>query len=603
MTATTRAPSTTLIRVLLVEDDPIDHRLVVDLLDQVPMARFLIDWARSLADGLDRLAQATFDVCLLDTDLPDGNGLDLLASADTLGLKLPMIVLTGSPSIEQDQHALALGASAFLEKDKLDPPTLERTIRYAVHHRNITLSLACQAFVDERTGLISASLYRERLDRALAFARRRDLELAVMMIDLAIDHDPAFADHRLIDAILAAVGQRLAGALRETDSIARLSGSRLALLIEGTRNLDHAAAVARKAFRLLRSPIEIDDQTIAPVPSVGVAVYPREGGTGDALMRQAEAAMRRAMGEGGGCCRFASERIDHEAREGAILEKAFNIAFQRRELRLRFHPEVHQTGRPAGLAGLIFWRHPVQGWLPMDRMLANADDEVLIKGIVDWSLAAAAEHIRAWQVEGLKPPRLSLAIPFLQRPALAILKCAVFEQVVRRHIAPQLIEIDLQEDLVLEDARRGYADLASLKATGIRLALDDFGKGRTAIQDLRHDLLDGLKLTPELHRDLPGNQLKETRVRALINLGHNLGLDVTARDARDQQLFALLKRLGCDAIQLTALSPMGAAAAAAWLRSTGGETPEPTSRAEILVPKIRPPSQADIKSPPPITSD
>ncbi len=602
MTAALRAPSTRLIRVLLVEDDPIDHRLVVDLLDQVPMVRFLIDCARNLADGLDRLTRATFDVCLIDLSLPDGDGLDLIASADTLGLTLPMIALTGSPSFEQDQRALVLGAAGFLEKDKLDPPTLERLIRYTIHQRKITASLVRHAFIDEGTGLISAGLYRERLDRALAFTRRHDREFAVMMIDLAFE--PGLkADDRLIDTALAAVGKRLAGALRETDSVARLSSQQLALLIEGMRSLDHAATVARKVLRLLRTPIDVDDHAVILTPSIGIAVYPREGGEGDALIRQTEAAMRRAIDEGGGCYRFASERLDHEAREGAILEKAFNIAFDHRELRLRFHPEVHQTGRPAGLGGLIFWRHPDQGWLPMDHMLANTDDETLIKGIADWSLAAAAEQILAWQQDGLKPPRLSLAIPFLQRPALAILKQAVREQVEKRHVSPRLIEIDLQEDLVLEDARRGYSDLASLKATGIRLALDDFGKGRTAIQDLRHDLLDGLKLTPELHRDLTGNKLKETRVRALISLGHNLGLDVTARDARDQHLFTLLKQLGCDVIQLTALSPMSADAAAAWLRTMSSETPLPTARPQILVPKIRSQHQANVKSPPPITND
>ena len=121
--------------------------------------------------------------------LPDGDGLDLMAEADTLGLSLPIIPLTGFPSIDQDKRALSLGAAGFLEKDKLDPLTLERTIRYAIHQRKVTEGVARQAFVDEKTGLIRPGLYRERLSRALAFAKRRDRELAVMMIDLAFDAD------------------------------------------------------------------------------------------------------------------------------------------------------------------------------------------------------------------------------------------------------------------------------------------------------------------------------------------------------------------------------------------------------------------------------
>ncbi len=632
MNATPKAPSTALVRVLLVEDDPSDHRLVIDLLDQVPATRFLIDWAQSLADGLDRIKHATFDICLLDLRLPDGDGLDLASAADTLGLSLPIIVLSGFPSIEPDRRALALGATGFLEKDKLDPLTLERAIRYAVHQRKIATNIARQAFVDERTGLISPALYRERLDRALAFAKRRDRELAVMMIDLAFDPSQAAGEDQT-DAVLAAAGRALAGALRETDSIARLSDRRLVLLIEGMRNLDHAATVARKTLRLLRAPIDVEGRTIAIAPSIGIAIYPHVGGHGDALMREAEAAMRRAMEENAGNCRFSSERIDHEAREGIILEKAFTLAFEHRELRLRFHPEVRRSGRPAGpadsagladharpadragpaglggpagrvgLAGLAFWRHPDRGWLPMDRTLANTEDEALIKGIANWSLAAAAEQLLAWQRDGLRPARLSLAFPFLRRPALAFLRQAVEEQVVSRKVAPDHIELDLQEDLVLEDAQRGCSDLAKLKATGVRLTLDGFGAGKAAIQDLRHDLLDGLKLAPELHQDLPGIAWKETLLRALINLGHNLGLEVSARDAHDQRLFALLKRLGCDVIQLTALPPMSADAATAWLQTLGSGALHPRPGPEVLVPKGRPPNQAPAKAPPTATRD
>lgn len=603
MNAPPKAPSTRLLRVLLVEDDPNDHRLVVDLLDQIRDTRFLIDWARNLASARDRLEHAAFDVCLLDLRLPDGDGLDLAAEADTIGLSLPIIPLTGFPTIGQDERALTLGAAGFLEKDKLDPLTLDRTIRYAIHQRKVTEGMARQAFVDERTGLIRPALYRERLNRALAFAKRRDRELAVMMIDLAFD--PGLGDDEgLRDAALAAVGRKLAGALRKTDSIARLSDKRLALLIEGMRSLDHAATVARKTLRLLRQPIEIEDRTVSLAPSVGVAIYPREGGEGEILMRHAEAAMRRAIDEGRGCCRFSSERIDREAQEGIILEKAFSIAFEHRELRLRFHPEISRSGRVAGLAGAVFWRHPDKGWLPMGHSLADTDDETLIKGITDWSLAAAAEQVLAWQREGLKPPRLSLAFPFRRHPALALLASAVQEQVEERQVPPERIELDLQEDLVCDDTRRGCSNLASLKATGIRLALDDFGQGRVAIRDLRHDLLNSLKLSADLHRDLKRDRRKETLVKALINLGHNLSLDVGARGASDQRLFSLLKSLGCDSIQLTALSPMSADAATAWLKSMGGgEASQPRPKPEILVPKNQPSVRIRIKSSPPSPQD
>lgn len=589
MNATSRAPSAALIRVLLVGDDPSDRQLITDLLDAVPTARFLIDWAKSLADGLDHLRNAAFDVCLLDPLLPDGDGLDLLASADVLGLMLPIIVLTDEPSAQQDHRALSLGASAFLDKGKLDPSMLERVIRYAVHQQKIAGGLARRVLLDEATGLIGATLYRDRLERALAFARRHNSEVAIMLIDLSFVADQHDGDS-LPDVVLANCGRRLAGDLRRTDSIARLSEHRLALLVEGIHSLHHAATVARKVLRKLREPIVTQGRTIDVVPSMGVAIYPREASDSDHLMRQAESAMRRAIAEGDGCCRFGSERVDFEAREGMVIERAFSIAFERRELRLRFHPEVHLNGNQNGLACEIFWRHPEQGWLPLDSSLAETDDEVLISGLTDWALASAGRQLMAWEKKGLKQTRLSLALPFRRRLALPLMEHAVQGQVRSEGFAPDRVVLDLQESLIAADARRGSTDLMSLRSTGIRLAFDGFGQGQIAFQDLCHDVLDCLKLAPGLCEGLPGPRRGEKLAQALIDFGHGLGLKVLAKGARDQQQVGLLRRFGCDAVQLSAFPPMSADGATAWLHTIAKKPAacdaRPIPAPEVLVPKI-----------------
>ncbi len=571
-----RAPTNELTRVLLVEDDPLDQRLISDLLDSALGTRFLIDWARTLEEAQDRLQQGRFDVCLLDLHLPDGDGLDLLASVEARGLMLPTIVLSGGASAELDHRAMALGASALIDKNALDGKSLERTIRYGIHQRKMTRGLARSVLEDEATGLISQTLYRDRLERAIAFARRNDRQVAVMLIDLAVL--PA-AEGRNSEAALAAAGRRLATALRETDTIARIADRRLALLIEGMRRLEHAALVARKILRLLaEAPAEVDGEPPAPAPwtpSIGVAVYPSEGINGDTLMRRADAAMRLAMAEGGGRCRFASERIEHEAREGAILEKAFREALARRDLRLRFHPEMHLTRRGAGLAGDVFWRHPSRSWLPIAAGLAHGEENRSTAEIVDWTLAAAAERLAAWDEAGLKRATLSLTCPFSEPSVLAVLERAIRERIVAEGIAARRLEFDLPERLVLGRGKEGARDLAALKATGVRLSLDGFGSGEATIQKLRLDLMDGLKLAPSLYRHLPGDERSETFLRAIIGLGRDLDLCVTAKGARDQRQFALLKRLGCDAIQLRGVfPPMSARAATSWLRAPYADAPD-----------------------------
>ena len=607
MNATLRAPQTTLTRVLLVDRDPSACRLIADLLDMISHARFHVTWAHDLAEGRECLEQTNVDICLLDLSLPNGESLELLRSASILWPALPVIALAELPTLGQDKRAQSLGATALLDKDRLDPALLERTMRYAIHQRDMIVNAARHAFLDDRTGLVSASLFRERLERALAFARRRDHDAAVMIIDLDF-RDDIDENSSIVDDAIRKIGGTLTAELRETDSVARLSERRLALLVEGMINLDQTATVARKVMRRLRGPIEVDGHWLNVTPSAGVAIYPREGGNADMLMREAESAMQRALGEGGGCCRFGSERIDDAANEGMVLARAFANAFDHRELRLRYYPDIAFAGGMNGLCGEVAWHHPDKGWLLLSSSLSAFEDEALIEGIANWALASAAEQLATWKRKGVELRCLSLAMPFHCPPTLALLEKAMIKQVTDKSIPSGMIELDLPAPLVIEDARRGGSDLAALKATGARLAFDGFGDGRFSIEDLRQHAIDSVKLAPRLCPDLTNDQQHVALLRALINLGHNLGRRVTAKGARNQRQLAILKNLGCNSVQLsTDLPAMSADAASVWLRTTASKAsdnaPIRPVPPEILVPSRRPKGNERIKSPPTNTAD
>ncbi len=602
MNATLRAPPTALTRVLFVDRDPSARRLITDLLDMISHTRFHVSWARDPVQGREHLAQTNIDICLLDLSLPNSDGLELLASANVLWPTLPIIALADLPTPEEDKHIQSLGAAALLEKDKLDPASLERTMRYAIHQRRAIANIARHAFVDDQTGLISASLFRDRLERALAFARRRNREAAVMIVDLDFGADVE-SDSSLVEGAIRKIGRKLAAELRETDSVARLSERRLALLTEGMINLDQTATISRKVMQRLRDPIEVDDLSIAITPSMGVATYPREGGDGDILMREAQNAMHRALTEGGGRCRFSSERADNAANEGLVLAKAFARAFDHRELRLHFYPDIAFAGGMNGLCGEVAWRHPDKGWLLLSTTLSAFEDEALIEGIANWTLASATEQLSIWKRQDVELRCLSLAVPFRSPPTLALLKEALEKQVTAKSVPAGMIEFDLPAPLIIDDAKRGCSDLAALETTGVRLAFDGFGDGRFAIDDLRQHAIDSVKLAPSLCAGLTDDRQHVAPLRALINLGHDLGLSVTAKGARHQRQLALLKRLGCNSVQLsTDLPPMSADAASVWLRSTAYSTvdnaPVRPVSPEILVPDGQPKGHGRIKSPP-----
>jgi diguanylate cyclase (GGDEF)-like protein len=591
MNAKPRAPSPDLIRILLVEENEQVHRLLCDLLDAVPSMRFQMTWSKTWQQGLDHLQHGRFDACLLSADLSDGDGLELLTSVEARGLSMSIVVLSSDERTATDDRALALGATTCLDKERLDAKSLERAIRFGIRQRRLTEGLARGSLTDEATGLASGSLYRDRLDRAIALAKRHDRHVAVIMIDLALG--PA-VDGESIDGQLRRVGRRLSDVLRESDTIARLAGGRLALLIEGMSRPERAALVSRRMLRLLTDQATQDERTHMFTPSIGIAIYPSEGVDGDTLLRRADAAVLRAIAEGGGRCHFASERIEHQARENAFFEKALRDAIKRRDLRLRFHPEMYLRRQGAGLATEVFWRHPGDGWLPLDRAWTRLTDQSQISEVMDWTISAAAERLEAWQQVGLEQTTLSIAYPIHRSSILPLLTDLVRDRILARGIPAERLEIDLPEQQALAANGSNGRDLSDLKATGVRVAIDGFGGHPLRIQDLRLDLVDGLKLAPSLYQLLPGNKQKEALLRAMISFIHDLDLRVTAKHAEDQRQFALLKKLGCDVVQLRGLfPPMGVDAATSWLRAPqnadSGESIDrlATSPEFLVAPKAR----------------
>ncbi len=328
-------------RVLLVEADECDWRTTQGLLRAAP---HLGSWSTGRAisrSGLARLRGGGFDVCLLEPALPDGDGLEIVRAAPGRGCGAPIIVLAEGGSLELDLQAMALGVADFLDKPGLDAILLERAMRYALARQRRAEQLSRQAQHDELTGLANRSLFQDRLERALAWARRHERLLAVMVLDL--NGFKAVNDrlgHAAGDRLLAIMGRRLSDRLRETDTVARLGGDEFAILIENLAKPEHAALVARKLLEAVAPPVAVDGETVGVTASLGVALYPRDGEDGATLAREADRAMYRAKAEGGNLCRFSSEQLERRVQRGALLETDLRRALEQGELVLHYQPQV-----------------------------------------------------------------------------------------------------------------------------------------------------------------------------------------------------------------------------------------------------------------------
>jgi diguanylate cyclase (GGDEF)-like protein len=574
------------IRVLLVASSEADYWHVRDLLDAAPHARFTIDWVRDLQSGLARLAPAAFDVCLLEEALPDGDGLEIVRVAPGRGCDAPIIILTGRGSLDLDVLAMELGAADYLEKARIDAALLEHTIRYALHRRQQARRLSRLAQHDELTGLANRSLFNDRLERALAWARRHQRIAAVMVLDL--NGFKAVNDrlgHVVGDRLLTIMGIRLRSRLRETDTVARLGGDEFAVVVENLAKPEHAGLVARKLLDAVVPPIVIDSDSVTVTASLGVALYPQDGSRGATLLREADRAMYRAKAEGGNVCRFSSEQVEQRVQRGALVEADLRHALEHRELVLRYQPQINLRGNRAcvGIAGLPHWDHPALGLLGADRFMPLAEDSGMLDALTDWMLQAACAQGRAWQSMGFG--EIHLAVPLLSRRQLAWSGLArrIRDCLHAERLEGGRLEIELGEDVLMSESATG---LRMLKELGVRIALDGFGRGTTSLRSLQPGVLDTLKLAREwhpqarpageaapvgqgaapsaLHAEAAGHPAV---VGAVIRLARELGLRVVAEAVGDPAQLAFLRQCGCSAVQgMMGGAPLPPQACTSWLR-------------------------------------
>ena len=302
-------------------------------------------------------------------------------------------------------------------------------------------------------------------------------------------------------------------------------------------------------------------------PASGVALYPRDGQTGPELVRQADRAMYRAKAEGGNLCRFSSDQLERRVQRGALLETDLRRGLEQGEFQLHYQPQVTLTPGALGISALIRWCHPQLGLIGPERFLLLAEDTGLLEALTSWLFEAACGQARRWHDQGLE--RVHLALPLLSRQQLAWSGLTERLGVCLRAagLTAGSLEIELSEELLLNAADGGGSALSALKALGVRLALDGYGRGPTSLRGLQLGVLDTLKLARELHQDVPADVQRDAVVGAIIALARELGLRVVAEGVDRQEQLACLRRRGCDAVQaFMSCPPLPAEACTSWLR-------------------------------------
>jgi diguanylate cyclase (GGDEF)-like protein len=427
-------------------------------------------------------------------------------------------------------------------------------LRQRVRRTNDELSSALamiqrMATHDTLTGLPNRALFNESLGHAIAQAERHQRGIAIFFLDM--DRFKNINDtlgHGVGDRVLQEIARRLTGAVRASDLMARLGGDEFVLLVEDYGDTSDLADIASKVIASFDGTMMVDGQELALSASVGICTYPEDGKDGQTLLSNADIAMYRAKEQGRNRFCFYAAELNHLSQERLALEAGLRHALERGEIEVHYQPKIDfGTGRVTGVEALIRWRHPTLGLLMPDRFIALAEEIGEIIPIGYWTLRRVCERARRWHEQGM---HLSMAVnlsasQFHQSELVAELGSILKST----GMAPQALELEITESMVMKDPERAVTIMEALRRMGVRLSIDDFGTGHSSLGYLKRFPINQLKVDRTFVRDLPHNNDDIAITRAVIAMAHSLKMSVVAEGVEHQQQFDLLRAEGCDEFQ------------------------------------------------------
>ncbi len=405
------------------------------------------------------------------------------------------------------------------------------------------------AHYDPLTGLPNRALLEDRARGVLAATRRSQRPAALIFLDL--DHFKAVNDslgHRVGDAVLVELAQRLLGAVRAQDTVARLGGDEFVLLLPDT-DAAGAATLATKLIAVAQVPFNADGHELTVTPSAGIALAPRDGLDLDALSRAADAAMYRAKAEGRNTWRFYTAELQAQSDRTLLVSNALRRAVERRQLSLVYQPQLElESGRIIGAEALLRWNHPQLGPVSPAEFIPVAEASGLILAIGHWVLGEATRQLAAWDREGLPPLKLAVNVSSVQlrQPDLpAIVKRTVQDAGLGMH----RLELELTEGAAMQDPQGAISILNALYENGTELSIDDFGTGYSSLAYLKNFPVGKLKIDRSFVRDIETDPGDRAIVEAIIRMATSLGMLTVAEGVETEAQLAYLRERGCYGMQ------------------------------------------------------
>lgn len=544
--------------IMLVDDEPVMLDIVQALLEEEGYQRFVS--VEHSPEAINRMINSNPDILLLDLDMPEVNGFEVLTQVRSHEKfqHLPVIILTAAEDPQSKLKALELGATDFLSKP-VDPSELALRVRNTLSAKAYQDQLA---YYDSLTGLPNRHLFFDRLGWGIEVAKREN-EILVLL-DMSLDRFRAINETLGVstgDSILKSVTARLRHVIRSSDivgrqeeigdveNMARIAGDEFTIVLSGIHSVDNASMVSQRIIDIIQEPFTIDGEDLYISASIGIAVFPDDSDDVETLFKHAAAAKDFAQKKGKGYFQYYSAEMNKHSRALLKMEADLRSALELQQFELYYQPQVDsQTGNILGVESLIRWFHPEDGLISPFHFIPLAEDMELIIPIGDWVLHEACNRASEWVSEINSDLKISVNVSAKQFKHSGF-KDSVISALTTSGLNPENLVLEITESVLMGNIEQ-YVDLMlDIEKLGVSFSLDDFGTGYSSLSYLKRFPISELKIDRSFLLDVPSNKEDCSIVRAIIAMAHGLGQKVVAEGVEEAVQLDFLRTQNCDIIQ------------------------------------------------------
>ncbi len=583
-----------LLSVLVVDDSKVIRQAIREVLE---IGNLHVLEACDGNEALEFVNNKLPDLILLDVDMPKMGGIAVLQILRKTysKIQLPIILVTAQNSAHEMVYALDLGANDYVSKP-IDFDVLwaritnqlmqkqaaeylrsaQQSLELQIKQRTAELKsinqqlqnemkirllteerLKRQASYDELTGLPNRSLAIDRLKQTLIKAERHKLKPCVAFLDLDnFKHINDTLGHAAGDNVLKQAAQRLSECARRSDTVARLGGDEFLLIFDDdgkTKNDQPESGIRHVAERIIENfsePFVIEGNEVNITPSIGFAIYPKDGEDSNILMRHADVAMYRSKNNGKNTYCFYSPEMTVQAKLRMKVESQLHHALERNEFYIEYQPIVHlKTGGIVKAEALLRWNCDQLGMITPDYFIPIAEEMGVILSMGDWIIKQACAQLKKWHESGWHNISITINVSARQFQSDSSLVKTVREAMEENGLSSASIQLELTEGILLEETSNSAEIMNQLETMGVKLLIDDFGTGYASLSYLQRYNFDSLKIDRSYIENVLNNKQDAKLVRAIIAMVNSLGISVVSEGVETKQQLEFLLAADCEYMQ------------------------------------------------------